>query len=251
MRITALADAWICCKNGASRKRASITSTAVCRTDACVVRRGGSVMATRPAPGACATQWIGAPTMGNVAEPFLHVPCLAVAGTFGEHFAPEAHCPGLSHNRAALRDRRPPRRSSRGFSEISRNPVDNPTRRAVIFGARLNMIPGSDDSMELCRRIERGDESALLELFARHRDRLKRMVNLRLDRWLRGRLGAPNVLQEASIDVARRAREYPDNPTLPVFLWLRWLTGQRIQDVPPMAKAGKRGCPCALTQRLE
>jgi hypothetical protein len=36
------------------------------------------------------------------------------------------------------------------------------------------MIPGFDESIELCRRIERGDESEL-ELFARHCDRLKRM----------------------------------------------------------------------------
>jgi RNA polymerase sigma-70 factor (ECF subfamily) len=84
--------------------------------------------------------------------------------------------------------------------------VDNPERRAVIIGPRWIMGPGSDESIELCRRIECGDESALLELFARHRDRLKRMVDLRLDRRLRGRLDASDVLQEASLDVARRAR---------------------------------------------
>jgi hypothetical protein len=36
----------------------------------------------------------------------------------------------------------------------------------------------SSESIELCRRIEQGDPSALLELFARHRDRLKRMVTI-------------------------------------------------------------------------
>ena len=86
----------------------------------------------------------------------------------------------------------------------------------------------SSESIELCRRIEQGDPSALLELFARHRDRLKRMVKLRLDRRLQGRLDASDVLQEASLDVARRAREYLANPAMPVFLWLRWITGQRL-----------------------
>ena len=90
------------------------------------------------------------------------------------------------------------------------------------------MLSESSESIELCRRIEQGDPSALLELFARHRDRLKRMVKLRLDRRLQGRLDASDVLQEASLDVARRAREYLANPAMPVDLWLRWITGQRL-----------------------
>jgi hypothetical protein len=70
------------------------------------------------------------------------------------------------------------------------------------------MAADSSVSIELRERIERGDESALLELFTSHRERLKRMVKLRLDRRLKGRLDASDVLQEACIDVARRAREY-------------------------------------------
>jgi RNA polymerase sigma-70 factor, ECF subfamily len=92
----------------------------------------------------------------------------------------------------------------------------------------LGMTHESNESTELCRRIECGDEAALLELFARHRDRLKRMVKLRLDRRLQGRLDASDVLQEAYIDVARRAREYVESRSMPPFLWLRWITGQRL-----------------------
>ena len=66
------------------------------------------------------------------------------------------------------------------------------------------MTSEPSDLVELRRRIERGDEAALLELFTRHRDRLKRMVKLRLDRRLQGRIDASDVLQEASIDVVRR-----------------------------------------------
>jgi RNA polymerase sigma-70 factor (ECF subfamily) len=86
----------------------------------------------------------------------------------------------------------------------------------------------STESSELRRRIEQGDESTLIELFARHRDRLKRMVSLRLDRRLQGRIDASDVLQEAYLDVARRAREYLASPTMPAFLWLRWITGQKL-----------------------
>jgi RNA polymerase sigma-70 factor (ECF subfamily) len=90
------------------------------------------------------------------------------------------------------------------------------------------MTPESSETIELRRRIEGGDETALLELFARHREQLKRMVKLRLDRRLQGRLDPSDVLQEASLDVVRRAREYLANPAMPVFLWLRWITGQRL-----------------------
>ena len=86
-------------------------------------------------------------------------------------------------------------------------------------------------SSALLRRIDQGDESALVELFARHRGRLKRMVSLRLDRRLQGRIDASDVLQEAYLDVARRAREYVASPSMPAFLWLRWITGQRLSTL--------------------
>jgi RNA polymerase sigma-70 factor (ECF subfamily) len=88
-----------------------------------------------------------------------------------------------------------------------------------------------DDSAELqdgLRRLAAGDQQALADLFARYRERLRRMVKLRLDRRLQGRIDASDVLQEAFIDVARRAPEYAANPTMPFFLWLRLLTGQRL-----------------------
>jgi RNA polymerase sigma-70 factor (ECF subfamily) len=88
-----------------------------------------------------------------------------------------------------------------------------------------------DDSAELemhLRRVASGDQQALADLFARYRDRLRRMVKLRLDRRLQGRVDASDVLQEAYLDVANRAAEYAANPTIPFFLWLRLLTGQRL-----------------------
>jgi RNA polymerase sigma-70 factor (ECF subfamily) len=90
------------------------------------------------------------------------------------------------------------------------------------------MTNEGSESGDLNRRIEQGDLTALTELFARHRDRLKRMVKLRLDRRIQGRVDPSDVLQEASIDVVQRAREYVASPSMPPFLWLRWITGQRL-----------------------
>src|SRR5262245_52083459 len=72
------------------------------------------------------------------------------------------------------------------------------------------------------------DVAALIALFVRHRDRLRRMVRLRLDRRLLGRVDPSDVLQEAYLDVAHRADEYLSSPTMPPFLWLRFLTAQRL-----------------------
>jgi RNA polymerase sigma-70 factor (ECF subfamily) len=86
---------------------------------------------------------------------------------------------------------------------------------------------------EMTRLIERavgGDQQAWGQLLSRHRDRLRRMVALRIDRRLRGRVDASDVIQEASLEAARRLPEYLKNPTMPFFLWLRFLTGQRLLE---------------------
>jgi RNA polymerase sigma-70 factor, ECF subfamily len=90
------------------------------------------------------------------------------------------------------------------------------------------MASDSGETEALILRVEGGDEAALCELFARYRDRLRRMVKLRMDRRLQGRLDASDVLQEAYLDVAKRAAEYRENSKMPVFLWLRLITGQRL-----------------------
>ena len=89
----------------------------------------------------------------------------------------------------------------------------------------------SEATEALLERALGGDCGALAELFEQHRDRLERMVRLRLDRRLQGRLDPADVLQEAYLDVARRFPEYRADPAVPFFLWLRLLTGQRLIDL--------------------
>ena len=89
-------------------------------------------------------------------------------------------------------------------------------------------MSASSEADDLARRAGAGDPSALAELFARHSDRLRRMVRLRLDHRLQGRVDPSDVLQDAQVDVLRRAEEYAANPRMPPFLWLRYLTAQRL-----------------------
>jgi len=95
-----------------------------------------------------------------------------------------------------------------------------------------NAMSGDPDpGDELLRRAGVGDPQALAELFDRHRGRLRRMVSLRLDRRMQGRVDPSDVLQEAQLDVLRRAGEYAADPRLPPFLWIRLITGQRLISI--------------------
>ena len=90
------------------------------------------------------------------------------------------------------------------------------------------MLSESVDPTELERRVEQGDVQALLALFACHRERLKHIVRLRIDDRVRKRVDPSDVLQEAFLDVARRAADYLVAPTLPPFLWFRWIAGEKL-----------------------
>jgi RNA polymerase sigma-70 factor (ECF subfamily) len=87
----------------------------------------------------------------------------------------------------------------------------------------------SSATSRLIERAAHGESQPLGELLQKHRDRLQRMVGLRLDRRLQGRIDPSDVIQEASLEAAARLPEYVRNPAMPFFLWLRLLTGQRLQ----------------------
>ena len=93
------------------------------------------------------------------------------------------------------------------------------------------MITPDTDEADLLQRAKAGDQQALAALFARYRDRLRKMVRLRLDRRVSGRIDASDVLQDAYLDVARRFHEYAAAPAVPFYVWLRALAGQRLVDL--------------------
>jgi RNA polymerase sigma-70 factor (ECF subfamily) len=90
------------------------------------------------------------------------------------------------------------------------------------------MANNSSDPIDLIERARAGDAQALNEIFARHRDRLRRMVEMRLDRRLQARIDASDVIQDAYLEVATRLEQYLRNPELPLFLWLRLVVGERL-----------------------
>src|SRR3954453_6507664 len=84
---------------------------------------------------------------------------------------------------------------------------------------------------ELLEAARGGDEGALALLVERHRDRLERMVRLRMDRRLQGRVDPADVVQEAYLTVRGKFPPYSADPRLPFFLWLHEEVGQRLVGV--------------------
>jgi RNA polymerase sigma-70 factor (ECF subfamily) len=94
------------------------------------------------------------------------------------------------------------------------------------------MSDSPSETVRLVERLRTGDRAALARAFDRYRDRLLRMVDLRLDPRVRARIDPADVVQEAFLDAARRLGDYGRGASagakLPPFLWLRLIVGERL-----------------------
>jgi RNA polymerase sigma-70 factor, ECF subfamily len=86
---------------------------------------------------------------------------------------------------------------------------------------------------ELLDAARTGDETALAILVERHRDRLERMVRLRMDRRLQGRVDPADVVQDAYLAIRGKSPQYSYSADshMPFFLWLRLEVGQKLVDL--------------------
>jgi RNA polymerase sigma-70 factor (ECF subfamily) len=94
----------------------------------------------------------------------------------------------------------------------------------------LNSEDEQDDDLELIRRGIRSGEVKLGDLLTKHRDRLRRLIELRLDPRVKGRVDASDVIQETQITAVHRIEEYLADPEVPLFVWLRFLALQTVTD---------------------
>src|SRR3954465_4968513 len=94
------------------------------------------------------------------------------------------------------------------------------------MGILMDQTP--NEVTHLINRLRAGDRQALGELFHCYRERLRRMVELRMDSRLRTRLDASDVLQEAYLDLAGDLEAYRADPKLPPLLWMRLHVGRRL-----------------------
>ncbi len=116
------------------------------------------------------------------------------------------------------------------------------------------------DERRLLEQADAGDTVALGTLLSKHTSRLSRMVRMRLDPRVRKRLNPSDVVQDVSIEVARRLSSYLAKPDVPFFIWLRFLTAQRLvqlhrqhlgaqsRDVDREVPVGRRIMPDVTSQ---
>jgi RNA polymerase sigma-70 factor, ECF subfamily len=92
------------------------------------------------------------------------------------------------------------------------------------------MWPDAPETKELLAHAKVGEHAAVEQLLARHREALRRMVDLRMDRMVRRRVDASDIVQDVLIEANRRLAEYLKNPVMPFHLWLRQIAQDRLID---------------------
>jgi RNA polymerase sigma-70 factor (ECF subfamily) len=89
----------------------------------------------------------------------------------------------------------------------------------------------SHDTDLLLDRAAAGDSKATDELFARHRDRLRRMIYTWLDGRVRARVDPSDVVQETLVEAHRQLPKYLPTRPLAFYPWLRGIAAQRLDKV--------------------
>lgn len=71
----------------------------------------------------------------------------------------------------------------------------------------------------------------LEKLLAESRDRLRRIIHLRIDRRILPRVDASDIVQEAYVEAAGRYQQFCDTQDCSEFIWLRFLTLQKLAQL--------------------
>lgn len=92
------------------------------------------------------------------------------------------------------------------------------------------MWPPSDKTEELLLGAKAGDDDAVNRLMERHREGVKRLVQMRLDQRIQRRVDVSDVVQDVMIEAHRRLADYLKGPGMPFHLWVRQIAKDRIID---------------------
>src|SRR5712675_3129989 len=92
------------------------------------------------------------------------------------------------------------------------------------------MWPDATSTQELLDQARQGDAEAVDALLARHREPVRRMIDLRLDPAIVQRLDASDVVQDVLLEASRRLQDFLKKPNMPFHLWLRHIAKDHIID---------------------
>jgi RNA polymerase sigma-70 factor (ECF subfamily) len=92
------------------------------------------------------------------------------------------------------------------------------------------MWPAQEKTEDLLKEARAGHAEAVNRLLDRHRDSLRRMVQMRLDARIQRRVDVSDVVQDVLVEAHRRLAGYLKQPGLAFHLWLRQIAQDRIID---------------------
>jgi RNA polymerase sigma-70 factor (ECF subfamily) len=87
------------------------------------------------------------------------------------------------------------------------------------------------DTDQLLEQASQGDDQARQQLLARHRGRLRRLIEVHFDRRLLARVDPSDVVQEALVEAVCQLSDYLEKRPLPFYPWLRQLALDRLAVV--------------------
>ena len=104
----------------------------------------------------------------------------------------------------------------------------------------MTSLSDSSETERLLHQLDHGDRSALEKLLSNHRDYVKRVVELRMEGALRGRVDPSDVVQETQLMVTNRIDDFLQRRPTSFRIWLRRKTLEKLVDVRRRHLAVKR-----------
>lgn len=112
--------------------------------------------------------------------------------------------------------------------------------------------PDGDRTQDLLNQVKNGDPAAVDSLLERHRESLRRLVEMRLDQKIARRIDASDIIQDVLVEANRRLREYVEHPAMAFHLWIRQIAKDRIIDAHRRHRvSAKRSIDREQVQRAE
>ncbi|MEZ6055837.1 MAG: sigma-70 family RNA polymerase sigma factor [Planctomycetaceae bacterium] len=102
------------------------------------------------------------------------------------------------------------------------------------------MWPETEQTQELLLGVAADDSEAVNRLMNRHRNAVRDMIALRMDRRMQGRVDASDIVQDVLIEAAGRLKDYLRDPAMPFHLWLRQIAKDRMIDLHRRHHAQRR-----------
>lgn len=92
-------------------------------------------------------------------------------------------------------------------------------------------MPPIEDTDLLLDQAAAGDVQAMNRLFDRHRSKLRRMVEMRMDKRLAQRCDASDVVQESLLNASQALPSYTVDRSIPFYPWLREIARNKLIDL--------------------